>query len=85
MDIPQHNPNSPILNPSIPERTLWSAVLEQAIKDLDDSEERPKVMAWFRSSRSDEGAFEWICMTLSMEPGKVRQAVLRNQGMRIAA
>jgi hypothetical protein len=67
------------------ERDLWAAVLEQAIKDLDDITEHPRAVAWFRSPGDDVGSFIWICITLDMELSRVRGAILQRDYGRLAA
>ena len=72
-------------NHSSSDRDLWAAVLDRAVDDLAIPEERPKAMAWFRSPRDDIGSFNWICLTLDLEPGKVRAMVLQRDHGRLAA
>lgn len=67
------------------ERDLWAAVLEQAIKDLNDITEHPRAIAWFRSPGDDVGSFTWICITLDMDPEKTRRAILQRDHGRLAA
>ena len=42
-----------------PERDLWIAVLQQAIKDKDKM--------WFRSKSKEVGSFYWICSMFSLD------------------
>jgi hypothetical protein len=58
------------------EYQLWGAVLKQAINDLGDKDERQRAMVWFKSTRNNVGAFLWICMILTLEPRKIRKAML---------
>jgi hypothetical protein len=61
-----------------PYRTLWAAVLEQAIKDIQGDLTFRKgnvrsifcegAWAWFRSESQDVGSFLWTCSMLGLEP-----------------
>ena len=70
-----------------PYRTLWAAVLEQAIKDIrgDLTFRKGNVRsifsesawAWFRSESQDVGSFLWTCSMLGLEPDFVMGFVMR--------
>lgn len=73
------------LQNSYPELELWGKVLRAAITDLGTQTEKQITLTWFKSPRIDEGSFVWICLALDLEPGKVRESVLRRSGMDLAA
>lgn len=61
-----------------PERTLWVAVLDRAVRDFAGidakfSQVRKMVLrhdaeAWFRSASDAPGSFHWVCDQLGVDP-----------------
>ncbi len=62
-----------------PERKLWAHVLLQALADLGNHDPiaRP-ARFWITSKDDSTGSFIWICHQLSLDPGAVRERVLRD-------
>src|SRR5436190_23198548 len=60
-------------------KALMMAVLEDGIRDYCDAAGRPGIEAeeWVESNRRDAFSFNAICETLGLEPGAVRQALVR--------
>ena len=60
-------------------KALMIAVLEDGIRDYCSASGRPRIEAeeWVRSNRRDAFSFVVICETLGLEPGAVRQALVR--------
>jgi hypothetical protein len=64
-------------------KRLWSAVLNQAIKDAQENHSvyARNARAWFCSKNQGTGSFIWICMILDLDPNafqsvyKEREAV----------
>ncbi len=64
--------------PNFPERTLWVAVLDRAVRDFagidaKSSQVRKAVLrhdaeAWFRSESDAPGSFRWVCDQLGLDP-----------------
>ena len=59
---------------------LWAKVLELAYNDLGDKYEHPKVKSWFFSNRTAVKSFLWICDTLDLDPGMIRNLIRREYG-----
>lgn len=59
-----------------PEKNLWVAVLDCAIRDLRDREFRDTATSWFTSDRKYVGSFLFVCHALSIDPTAVRKRVL---------
>jgi hypothetical protein len=55
-------------------KTLWSAVLNQAIKDAQENHSlyAEDARAWFCSKNQGTGSFIWICMILDLESDAFR-------------
>ncbi len=55
-------------------RSLWAAVLKQAIKDANQYVNNPLTSPglWFSSNSHAIGSFLWICSVLNIDPGSVR-------------
>lgn len=55
-------------------KTLWSAVLNQAINDAQEkySIYVEDARVWFRSKSQGTGSFIWICMILDLETDAFR-------------
>ncbi|MEO5363546.1 MAG: hypothetical protein H7838_07980 [Magnetococcus sp. DMHC-8] len=60
---------------STPEEKLWSAVLKQAIVDLEDPLHRGKALGWIKSKSDEIGSFQWVCFTLDKEPLRMRERI----------
>ena len=72
----QHEPvDSP--NEDSSDRSLWVAVLAQALRDLENPTEQAASIAWFQSTRTDIGSLEFIAMVLDVDAEKVRQAAIQ--------
>lgn len=68
-----------------PYRAMWSAVLIQAIKDLDGkySTDRTQAKAYvFRERGELVGSFDWICTHLDLDPEVIRTIVMTREGRR---
>ena len=61
-------------------RSLWSAVLDRAIEDLEGSIlERRYSKAWFyRDHEEGTGSYIWICDVLGIDPAKTRKIIFNN-------
>jgi len=57
-------------------RSLWAAVLKQAIKDANQCINNPLTSPglWFSSNSHAIGSFLWICGVLNIDPLSVRPA-----------
>ena len=55
-------------------KRLWSAVLNQAIKDAQENHSiyAEDARAWFCSKNQAIGSFIWICMILDLHPDTFR-------------
>ena len=55
-------------------KRLWSAVLNQAIKDAQENHSiyAEDARAWFCSKNQAIGSFIWICMILDLDPDTFR-------------
>ena len=72
----------------MPERRLWSAVLEDAFQccvnghvsaegsRVRKQEEMERAKAWFMSQKTDPGTFLWVCKTLDLDPKKILNRVI---------
>ena len=79
----------------INERRIWLAVLVRAVFDLaglDPRLEKSRIpllqrsaRGWLHSSRTDLGSFFWICNSLDLDPGFVRQAISKRADQLAAA
>jgi hypothetical protein len=54
-------------------RSLWTAVLEQAIIDLTNANKRYFTQLWFTSDNHAPGSFLWICDNLDLDPSWFRR------------
>jgi hypothetical protein len=68
---------------ALPERRLWRAVLEMAIRDLGlvvcgyrAQPLRDNARAWIRSRNEDLGSFVFVCDALGLEADAVREELL---------
>jgi hypothetical protein len=60
-------------------KSLWAAVLEQAIEDILDNKGyymRKVAMTWLRCKNDGVGSFLWICHLFDLNPESVRQSVV---------
>ncbi len=74
----------------VDERRLWTAVLEQAIRDLigvetstpryDRLRFRRITRMWFVSNSSETGSFHWICDQLEIDASWLRHRLLTTAG-----
>lgn len=64
---------------NMPEYDLWSSVMEQAIADLSDREQRQQALDWFASRIYRPGSFLFVCDALNLDPGKVLAFTRRRQ------
>jgi hypothetical protein len=74
------------------ERHLWTAVLVQAIRDLngndtpkqryDRSQLRDDTRLWFESDNIETGSFRWICDQLEIDALQLQRRVLETVGER---
>jgi hypothetical protein len=57
-------------------KRLWSAVLEQAISDVqgDSNSDREEARKWLLSENYGTASFLWICDVLGLEPNFLRNA-----------
>jgi hypothetical protein len=74
-------------DPLLPEKKLWSAVLEDAFQccvngqvsaessSARRQEEVERAKAWFLDERMDTGTFLWVCRMLNLDPKKIRKRV----------
>lgn len=64
-------------------RALWSAVLIQAIRDLDGKYQNERTMARqyvFFDSDGGVGSFGWTCNMLGLNPEAIRTIVMTRKG-----
>lgn len=81
------NTKSQRWDPLLPEKKLWSAVLEDAFhccvnghvsaesSRVRKQEEIEIAKAWFLSEETHIGAFKWICEKLDLDPKKILNRV----------
>ena len=81
------NAKSQRWDPLLPEKKLWSEVLEDAFQCCVDGHVRAEgsrvrkqkeiesAKAWFLSEKTDIGTFLWVCKTLSLDPKKILKRV----------
>lgn len=60
-----------------PEITLWVAVLERALLDLEIPRKRTCTLAWIRSKESGLGSFNFVAEILEQDPKKMRHMILQ--------
>lgn len=64
-------------------RALWSAVLIQAIRDLDGKYQSERTLArqyvFFEADRGP-GSFDWVCYMLDLNPEALRTIVMSKNG-----
>ena len=63
----------------LPERNLWGAVMEEAIKSLSSGSLRIRADAitWFRNRSNDGvGSFLWVCSILDLDPDNISNKLL---------
>jgi DNA-binding XRE family transcriptional regulator len=79
-------PGDPPEDYHYPCRQIWAAVLQRAIDDLEDQDERIRdsARAWFHADRRGIGSLHWICKALDLDPGRVRSQVERMKGPKIS-
>ncbi len=85
MDTPAMTTDPSTIREDDPERELWRSVLELAIRDLSNLDEKRSAIGWFRSRRMDVVSFEWVCLVLDLESSSVRRALFRGLVERLAA
>jgi hypothetical protein len=61
-------------------RALWSAVVYQAIHDMDTFNERRAAINWLYSDRSDVGSMRWICDMLDFDYHKLMNLCMTREG-----
>ena len=64
----------PDLSAYVPERSLWGAVVEQAIHDLGSKSLLilDSAIEWFENrTRTGVGSFVWVCHVLELDPDKI--------------
>ena len=66
----------------MPEATLWSAVLNRAILDLDIPEEQISAKAWIISTENDVGSFHFVADMLDQHPDRLRQKIFQSHQQR---
>lgn len=66
----------------IKEKSLWAAVLGQAVKDLKKEEEYNSAMYWF-ANRNDVGigSFIWVCDAIACDADKTRDQIFYNNNI----
>jgi len=81
------NTKSQRWDPLLPEKKMWSAVLDDALHCCIDGhvcaessrvrkqEEIKSAKAWFLSEETDIGTFIWICEKLNLDPKKILNRV----------
>jgi hypothetical protein len=74
-------------DPLLPEKKLWSAVLEDAFNccvkghvsgessRVRKQEEIESAKAWFSSEETHIGTFLWVCKTLDLDPKRILKKV----------
>ena len=62
-----------------PEASLWVAVLNRSITDLEVPEERRGALAWFTSFSGDVGSFRFVADALDCDPVLLRRKILGGQ------
>src|SRR5882724_7214841 len=60
-------------------RSLWTAVLEQAIIDLTNAHKRYFTQLWFTSDNHAPGSFLSICDHLDLDPSWLRRRLFADQ------
>ena len=67
-------------------KILWSAVLNQAIKDAQEihSIYAEDARAWFRSKNQGTGSFIWICLILDLDPDAFRSVYQEREAVSYA-
>jgi hypothetical protein len=73
--------------PIMPEAELWTAVILQAIDDLDRRTSLTPRLAqdsareWFSSESDAVGSFIWTCHVIDMDPNFIRSRLAKKQRM----
>lgn len=67
---------------STPETALWSAVVLQAIKDMDSpiAIDRAQAMGWLDSDETGVGSMRWICDMLDLDYNRILFLTLSRDG-----
>ena len=67
-------------------KKLWSAVLNQAIKDAQQihSIYAEDARTWFRSKSQGTGSFIWICLILDLDPDAFRPVYQESEAVNYA-
>lgn len=64
-------------------RGLWTAVLDQAVRDAQGSVttyiQRESARAWLRSANQDVGSFLWVCSILDFDPHLFRNRLAEKE------
>jgi hypothetical protein len=65
------------------ERSLWEAVLIQAIEDCaghigkrERTSAQYAARLWFKSNRCETGSFIWVCHHINVEPSWIRRKMM---------
>ena len=81
------NAKSRLHDPLLPEKRLWSAVLEDAFMccvrgynsgeraSATRREDMEEAKEWFLDKRRDIGSFLWVCKMLDLTPGRILKKV----------
>lgn len=71
-----------ILRANTSYRALWASVLLQAIRDVDNKEERYEALDYLHSFSEKERSFNWICDMLDLDTERIRTLTLTHTGRR---
>lgn len=63
-------------------RRLWSAVVYQAIKDMEYETGRRTVLDWIYSGEDSVGSMRWICDMLDLDYQKLLHLAMTREGRR---
>ncbi len=58
---------------SVQEAAIWAAVIERAIRDLDNPLYRKSAVRWLLSEDDDFGSFRWCCLLFNLKPETIRR------------
>lgn len=65
-----------------PYRSLWAAVISQAVADMNSHRQTDSHYArtWVYSSKDAPGSFRWVCEMLDLDAGKLQTLCMTREG-----
>lgn len=63
-------------------RRLWSAVIHQAVHDLDGVANATLARDWIYGKRQDVGSMFWVCDMLDLDYNKLQTLCMTREGRR---